>query len=182
MIANSRILLIISGGIAAYKCLDLIRCLRRKGAEVQPILTKGGAEFVTPLSVATIAQRRGHQDLFSLTDESEMGHIELSRDAELLVAAPATADIIAKMRAGIADDLATTVLLATNKPIMIAPAMNVQMWGHAATQDNVEVLKTRGVNFIGPEEGDMACGEYGMGRMTEPHVIANAVVNFFQIY
>ena len=181
MSEKKRVLLIVSGGIAAYKSLDLIRKLKTQELSVRCILTRGGAQFVTALSLETLSEEKVYEDLFSLTDESEMGHIELSRDAGLLVAAPATADIIAKMRAGIADDLATTVLLATNKPIMIAPAMNVQMWEHAATQDNVEVLKTRGVGIIGPEEGDMACGEFGMGRMAEPDVIAKAIIDFFKI-
>ncbi len=167
MIANSRILLIISGGIAAYKCLDLIRCLRRKGAEVQPILTKGGAEFVTPLSVATIAQRRVHQDLFSLTEESEISHIRLAQECDLIVIAPATADIIGKMANGLADDLATTVLSATDKPIIIAPAMNTRMWNNPTIQKNICRLQKGGTVIVGPYHGELAEGEIGIGRMAE---------------
>ncbi|MDP6109355.1 MAG: flavoprotein, partial [Rhodospirillales bacterium] len=166
-----RVLLIITGGIAAYKSLELIRDLQRRKIAVRCILTRAGAEFVTPMALAALSGDKVYQDIFSLTDESEMGHIELSRDADLIVVAPATANIIAKMRAGIADDLASTTLLATGKPVVIAPAMNVRMWEHAATQENIGVLKDRGISLIGPNEGDMACNEFGMGRMAEPSKI-----------
>lgn len=174
-----RILLIVSGGIAAVKCPDLIRRLAEKGIRSRPLLTAGGAQFVTPLSLAALSGDKVYEDLFSLSDESEMGHIELSRQADLIVVAPATADILAKMAAGLATDLATTALLATDKPVMVAPAMNVRMWEHPATQDNVALLKRRGVRFVGPEEGEMACGEYGMGRMSEPESIVEAVLDFY---
>ena len=179
MTDTKRVLLIISGGIAAYKSLELIRLLKGRNIAVRCVLTKGGAQFVTPLSLAALSEDKVYEDLFSLTDESEMGHIELSRDADLLLVAPATADLLAKMRAGLADDLATTALLVTDKPVMAAPAMNVRMWEHAATQENIGVLQARGVTILGPEEGDMACGEYGMGRMSEPTTIAEAVSDFF---
>ncbi|MBT3991178.1 MAG: bifunctional phosphopantothenoylcysteine decarboxylase/phosphopantothenate--cysteine ligase CoaBC [Rhodospirillaceae bacterium] len=179
MVSGKRVLLIIAGGIAAFKSLELIRNLRRRDIAVRCILTQAGSQFVTPLSLAALTEDKVYQDLFSLTDESEMGHIELSRDADLVVVAPATANILAKMRAGIADDLATTALLATDKPVYVAPAMNVRMWEHAASQDNIAVLQERGVKIIGPEEGDMACGEYGLGRMSEPETIAEAIENFF---
>ena len=179
MTETKRVLLIISGGIAAYKSLELIRLLKGRGIAVRCVLTKGGAQFVTRLSLAALSEDKVYEDLFSLTNESEMGHIELSRDADLLLVVPATADILAKMSAGLADDLATTALLATDKPVMAAPAMNVRMWEHAATQENIGVLQERGVTILGPEEGDMACGEYGMGRMSEPAAIAEAVLDFF---
>ena len=172
-----RVLLIVSGGIAAYKSLELIRLLRTRAVAVRCILTKGGAQFVTPLSLAALSGDTVYQDLFSLTDESEMGHIERSRDADLLLVMPASADILAKMNAGLADDLAATALLATDKPVLVAPAMNVRMWEHAATRDNVENLAARGIQFVGPVEGDMACGEFGYGRMAEPAEIAEAVLN-----
>jgi phosphopantothenoylcysteine decarboxylase/phosphopantothenate--cysteine ligase len=172
---GKRILLIISGGIAAYKSLELIRRLRERGAGVSCILTQGGAQFVTPLSVAAITEEKVYADIFSLTDESEMGHIQLSRAADLLVVAPASADIIAKMAAGLADDLATTALLATDKPVLIAPAMNVRMWHHGATQANLAQLADRGVKQVGPGEGPMACNEFGMGRMAEPADILAAI-------
>jgi phosphopantothenoylcysteine decarboxylase/phosphopantothenate--cysteine ligase len=162
------ILLIVGGGIAAYKSLELIRRLRERGYGVRTILTRAGAEFVTPLSVSALAGEKVFQDLFSLTDESEMGHIELSRSADLLVVAPATADLMAKLAIGQANDLASTALLATDKPVLMAPAMNVRMWTHPATQRNLGLLKSSGVNFIGPNEGEMACGEFGPGRMAEP--------------
>jgi len=177
---GNRILLIVSGGIAAYKVLELIRRLKERGVAVRCILTKGGAEFVTPLSLAAISEDKVYADLFSLTDEAEMGHIELSRQADLLLVAPASADILAKMAGGHADDLATTALLATDKPVMVAPAMNVRMWEHAATRANMEVLKARGVLVVGPTEGDMACGEYGFGRMSEPADIRDAVLAFLE--
>ena len=182
MADRKRVLLIVAGGIAAYKSLELIRFLLARGFAVRCILTTSGAEFVTPLSLAALSGDKVYRELFSLTDESEMGHIELSRSADLVVVAPATADILAKMRAGLADDLATTALLATDKPVMVAPAMNVRMWEHAATQDNLRVLAERGVHVIGPDEGPMACGEFGMGRMTEPGAIAEAIDDFFGAY
>lgn len=171
-----RILLIVSGGIAAYKVLETIRHLRRRGVAVRCVLTAGGAQFVTPLSLHALSEDKVYQDLFSLTDESEMGHIELSRQADLVVVAPASADILAKMTAGLCDDLATTLLLATDKPVLVAPAMNVRMWDHAATQENLATLIRRGVSVIGPEEGPMACGEYGYGRLVEPDHLAAAIL------
>ena len=180
VLGEKRILLIIAGGIAAYKCLDLIRRLKERGASVRAILTRGGSQFVTPLSVAALTEDKVYQDLFSLTDEAEMGHIQLSRSADLLVVAPATADILARMTAGLADDLAATALLATDTPVLAAPAMNVRMWTHPATQHNLAVLAGRGILFVGPNDGDMACGEYGPGRMAEPLEIVAAVEAFFQ--
>ncbi|KRS12537.1 bifunctional phosphopantothenoylcysteine decarboxylase/phosphopantothenate synthase [Roseovarius atlanticus] len=175
MLAGKRILLIIGGGIAAYKALDLIRRLRERGASVTPVLTRAGGEFVTPLSVSALAGTKVFQDLFDLTDEAEMGHIELSRSADLIVVAPATADLMAKMAGGQADDLASTLLLATDTAVLLAPAMNVRMWGHAATQRNIATLKGDGIGFVGPNAGDMACGEHGPGRMSEPLEIVAAV-------
>jgi phosphopantothenoylcysteine decarboxylase/phosphopantothenate--cysteine ligase len=175
MSVKKRVLLIVSGGIAAYKSLELVRNLKNAGIAIRCILTPGGAQFVTTLSLATLSEDKVYEDLFSVADQGGIGHIELSRNADLLVVAPATADIIAKMRAGIADDLATAALLATDKPVLIAPAMNVRMWVHEATQENMAVLSDRGVNIIGPDEGDMACGEYGMGRMSEPDAITIAI-------
>ncbi len=166
----------ISGGIAAYKSLELIRRLRDHEVAVRPILTRGGAQFVTPLAVASLAGDKVYTDLFSLTDEAEMGHIRLSREADLVVVAPATADLMAKMAGGHADDLASTALLATDKPVLIAPAMNPAMWAHAATQRNVERLQGDGVALVGPAAGDMACGEEGTGRMAEPGVILEAIL------
>ncbi len=182
MLVGKRILLVISGGIAAYKCLELIRRLREAGASVRCILTKAGAEFVTPLSLAALTEDKVYGELFSLTDEAEMGHIQLSRDADLLVVAPATADILAKMAHGRADDLASTALLATDKPVMAAPAMNVRMWQHAATQANVATLAGRGVLIVGPCEGPMACGEFGFGRMAEPDEILAAIGGYFGVH
>lgn len=179
MSSGKRVLLIVSGGIAAYKVPMLIRALKGAGTDVRCILTRGGAKFVTPLTLASLSEDKVYEDIFSLTDEHEMGHIELSRSADLVVVAPATADILAKMRAGIADDLATTALLATDKTVMVAPAMNVRMWEHAATQANLAELAGRGIRVIGPDEGDMACGEHGMGRMAEPEAIAGAINDFF---
>ncbi len=173
-LAGKRILLIVGGGIAAYKALELIREFRKRGASVRGILTKAGSEFVTPLSVASLTGDTCYTDLFSLTDEAAMGHIELSRDADLLVVAPATADLLAKMANGLANDLASTALLATDKRVLVAPAMNVRMWTHAATQRNVASLKGDGIAFVGPDEGEMACGEFGPGRMAEPAAIAEA--------
>ena len=179
MLDGRRILLIISGGIAAYKCLDLIRQLRAQGAAVRCILTKSATEFVTPLSVSALSGDKVYGDLFSLTDEHDMGHIQLSRDADLLVVAPATANILARMAHGIADDLATTALLATDKPVMVAPSMNVRMWEHAATRANMAFLRTRNVTILGPDSGDMACGEFGEGRMIEPAEIVAAIERSF---
>ena len=174
MLASRRILLIIGGGIAAFKSLDLIRRLRERGAIVTPVLTRAGEEFVTPLSVSALAGQKVFRDLFDLTDEAEMGHIELSRSADLIVVAPATADLMAKMAQGHADDLASTLLLATDTPVMVAPAMNVRMWDHPATQRNIATLKGDGIGFVGPNDGDMACGEHGPGRMAEPLEIVAA--------
>lgn len=176
MLTGKRILLIIGGGVAAYKSLLLIRELQGLGASVRCVLTRAGAEFVTPLSVGALSGDTVYQDLFDLTAEAEMGHIELSRSADLLVVAPATADLMAKMTAGLADDLASTLLLATDTPVMIAPSMNVRMWDHPATQANLKTLKARGILTVGPEEGDMACGEYGYGRLAEPQTIAQEIV------
>jgi len=175
MLTGKRILLIISGGIAAYKSLELIRRLRERGASVVPVMTKAAEEFVTPLSVSALAGVEVHRDLFDLTKEADMGHIQLSRVADLLVVAPATADLMAKMAQGRADDLASTLLLATDTPVLVAPAMNVRMWDHAATQRNIATLKQDGVRFVGPNEGDMACGEFGPGRMSEPLEIVAAI-------
>ena len=172
---NKRILLIVAGGIAAYKSLELIRLLSKAGATVQVILTRAGAEFVTPLSLSSLSGSKVYSDLFNLTDEAEMGHIELSRDADLLVVAPATADLMAKMANGLCNDLASTALLATDKPVLIAPAMNVRMWEHAATRRNVARLTEDGIHMVGPNEGDMACGEFGFGRMAEPDEILTAI-------
>ncbi|MFC3230856.1 bifunctional phosphopantothenoylcysteine decarboxylase/phosphopantothenate--cysteine ligase CoaBC [Marinibaculum pumilum] len=175
MLTGRRILLIVGGGIAAYKSLDLVRRLRERGARVRCVLTGAGAEFVTPLSLSALSEDRVYRDLFDLTDESEMGHIQLSRDADLLVVAPATADLMAKMAAGLADDLASTVLLATDTPVLAAPAMNVRMYEHPATRRNMATLAGDGVAFVGPNEGAMACGEFGAGRMAEPLEIVAAV-------
>jgi phosphopantothenoylcysteine decarboxylase/phosphopantothenate--cysteine ligase len=173
MLSGKRLLLIIGGGIAAYKVLELIRRLRDRGVDVRCVLTQAGAQFVTPLSVAALSENKVYQELFSLTDESEMGHIRLSREADLVLVAPATANLMAKMAAGIADDLATTALLATDKPVLIAPSMNLFMWQHAATQANLATLKSRGVTVIGPAAGDLACGETGSGRLVEvPDLLA----------
>jgi phosphopantothenoylcysteine decarboxylase/phosphopantothenate--cysteine ligase len=175
VLTGKRVLLIIGGGIAAYKSLELIRRLKERGCTVRAILTQGGAQFITALSVGSLTGEKVYQELFNLTDEAEMGHIELSRAADLLVIAPATAHLMARMAAGLADNLATTALLATDKPVLIAPAMNVRMWHHAATQRNVAQLKADGILFAGPTEGDMACGEFGLGRMAEPAEILAAI-------
>jgi len=169
------VLLIIGGGIAAYKSLELIRRLRERGAHVRAILTRAGAEFVTPLSVSALTGEKVFQDLFSLTDEAEMGHIQLSRSADLVVVAPATADLMAKLASGHANDLASTALLATDKRVLMAPAMNVRMWNHPATMRNLKTLIGDGTFFIGPNDGEMACGEFGPGRMAEPNEIADAI-------
>jgi phosphopantothenoylcysteine decarboxylase/phosphopantothenate--cysteine ligase len=172
---GKRVLLIISGGIAAYKALELIRLLRRQGCGVTCVLTDNGGQFVTPLSLQALSESKVYSDLFSLTDESEMGHIQLSRAADLVVVAPATANILAKMAAGLADDLASTVLLATDKPVLVAPAMNVRMWLHKATQANMATLIGRGVHVVDPTEGAMACNEFGPGRLAEPPDILAAI-------
>ncbi len=175
MLSSKRILLIIGGGIAAYKSLDLIRRLRERGAAVTPVLTRAAEEFVTPLSVSALAGEKVYRDLFDLTDEAEMGHIQLSRSADLIVVAPATADLMGKMAGGLANDLASTLLMATDTPVLCAPAMNVRMWEHPATGRNQVQLEADGVRFVGPNEGDMACGEYGPGRMSEPLEIVAAI-------
>jgi len=172
---GKRILLIIGGGIAAYKACELIRELRRRGALVRCVLTAGGAHFVTAMSLAALSEDKVYTELFDLKDEAEMGHIQLSREADLVVVCPATADLLAKMAAGIADDLATTLLLATDKPVLATPAMNVRMWRHAATQRNIARLKADGVIVLDPDEGEMACGEYGPGRLPEIVAIADAI-------
>lgn len=179
MLHGKRILLIVSGGIAAYKTPELVRRLREQGASVRCILTEAGAQMVSPLALAAVSGDKVYGELFSLTDEAEMGHIQLSRAADLLVVAPASADILAKMAHGLAGDLATTALLATDKPVLVAPAMNVRMWTHPATQANLAILVARGVTSVGPDEGDMACGEYGPGRMAEPMAIVAAVAAHF---
>src|SRR5690606_9189983 len=158
-----------------YKALETIRELKKAGASVVPVLTRAAEEFVTPLSVSALAGENVRRDLFSLSDEAQMGHIELSRAADLLVVAPATADLMAKMAQGLANDLASTLLLATDKRVLIAPAMNVRMWNHPATQRNLATLTADGVLVVGPDEGDMACGEFGLGRMAEPPVIVAAI-------
>jgi phosphopantothenoylcysteine decarboxylase / phosphopantothenate---cysteine ligase len=176
---NRRILLLIGGGIAAYKALDLIRELRRCGMDVRCVMTSAAQAFITPLSVAALSENQVHTDLFSLKDEAEMGHIQLSRAADLVVVCPATADLLAKMAQGLAGDLASTVLLATDKPVLAAPAMNVRMWHHAATQRNVAQLKSDGVQFVGPTDGAMACGEFGLGRMSDvPDIVAAINAHF----
>lgn len=175
MVQDRRILLIIGGGIAAYKSLELIRLIRKAGGSVTPVLTGAAKSFVTPLSAASLAGEKVYDDLFDLTDEAEMGHIQLSRVTDLVVAAPATANLMAKMAGGNADDLASTLLLATDTPVLIAPAMNVRMWQHPATRRNLATLAADGVAVVGPNEGDMACGEYGPGRMAEPEEILAAI-------
>jgi phosphopantothenoylcysteine decarboxylase/phosphopantothenate--cysteine ligase len=175
MLNGKRVLLVIGGGIAAYKILELIRRLRERSIEVRVVMTQAAQQFITPLSVASLSGNKVHLDLFSLTDETEMGHIELSRSADLIVVAPATADLLAKMAHGLAQDLASTLLLATDKKILVAPAMNIRMWQHPATQRNIAQLQKDGVGFVGPNEGSMACGEFGPGRMSEPHEILSAI-------
>ena len=174
-LSRARILLIISGGIAAYKSLELIRRLKDRGATVRVVMTSAAREFISPLSAATLSGQSVRDDLFSLTDEAEIGHIELSRAADLIVVAPASANILARMAGGLADDMATTVLLATDKRVLVAPAMNVRMWLHPATRRNLDRLKEDGVLFVGPESGSMACGEFGPGRMAEPPAIVEAI-------
>jgi phosphopantothenoylcysteine decarboxylase / phosphopantothenate---cysteine ligase len=172
-----RVLLVVGGGVAAYKALELVRLLRKAGVAVRPVLTRAGAQFVTPLSLSALAEDRVYDDLFSLTDEAEMGHIQLSRSADLVVVAPATADLMAKAANGLAGDLASTLLLATDKPVLMAPAMNVRMWEHRATRRNLATLKADGILFVGPDEGAMACGEYGPGRLAEPEAIFQAIMD-----
>jgi phosphopantothenoylcysteine decarboxylase/phosphopantothenate--cysteine ligase len=167
----ARVLLIVGGGIAAYKSLELVRLLRKSGHEVTPVLTGGGEHFVTPMALGALAQNVVYNSLWELKDEVEMGHIELSRSADFILVCPATADLLAKMAAGIADDLATTLLLATDKKVVVAPAMNVRMWQHPATERNIAQLKGDGVSVIDPDEGEMACGEFGPGRLPEPEAI-----------
>jgi phosphopantothenoylcysteine decarboxylase / phosphopantothenate---cysteine ligase len=174
-LAGRRVLLIVSGGIAAYKALELIRLLRGRGWGVTCVLTEAGRQFVTPLSLQALSETKVYTDLFSLTDESEMGHIKLSRSTDLVVVAPASADILAKLAAGLAGDLASTLLLATDKPVLVAPAMNVRMWQHAATQANMALLTARGIHVVGPDEGAMACNEFGPGRLAEPPAILSAI-------
>jgi len=178
-VQGKRILLIVGGGIAAYKSVELVRRLKERGASLRAILTKGGAEFVTPLSLSVLTEEKAFIDLFDLKDEAEIGHIRLSREADLVVVAPATADLLAKMAHGLADDLATAVLLATDKQVLAAPAMNLRMWEHPATRRNMATLRADGIAFVGPEEGEMACGEYGLGRMAEPEAILAAIERFF---
>ena len=180
ILRGRRVLLIISGGIAAYKVLELIRRLRDQGCAVTAIMTRAAEEFVTPMAVAALTGNKVYQDLFSLTDEAEMGHIELSRSADLIVVAPASADLLARMAQGSASDLAATTLLATDTPVLAAPAMNVRMWDHPATQRNLATLKADGIRFVGPNDGSMACGEYGPGRMAEPAEILAAIEANFQ--
>jgi len=179
-LAGKTVLLIIGGGIAAYKTHELVRLLKTRGARVRIIMTRAAEEFVTPLSLASLSGEKVHTALFSLTDEVEMGHIQLSRSADLLVVTPATADLMAKMAHGLADDLASTALLATDKPVLIAPAMNVRMWRHPATMRNVETLKRDGIALVGPDEGEMACGEFGPGRMAEPAEILASIIDMLK--
>ncbi len=179
MLDGKRVLLIVGGGIAAYKSLELIRQVRKTGGAVTPVLTRAAMEFITPLSASALAGEKAYTDLFDLTDEAEMGHIELSRSADMLVVAPATADFVAKMAGGHADDLASTLLMATDTPVLIAPAMNMRMWLHQANQRNIALLESDGVARVGPSEGEMACGEYGPGRMAEPDEIVDAIIARF---
>jgi len=174
---GKRILLIVGGGIAAYKACELVRAMRKAGAAVRCVLTAGGAHFVTPLALSALSEDKVYTDLWDLTNEAEMGHIQLSRQADLVVVVPATADLLAKMAAGMADDLATTLLLATDKPVLTAPAMNVRMWQHSATRRNVTTLRGDGVTVLEPDEGPMACGEYGPGRLPEPDAILAAIAD-----
>jgi phosphopantothenoylcysteine decarboxylase/phosphopantothenate--cysteine ligase len=174
-----RVLLIVGGGIAAYKALELVRLLKKSGHQVTPVLTRAGENFVTAMSLGTLAESPVYTSLWELKDEVEIGHIQLSRAADLVLVCPATADLLAKMVAGVADDLATTLLLATDKPVVVAPAMNVRMWLHPATQRNVAQLKADGVTVIDPDEGEMACGEYGPGRLPEPQAIMDLLAAEF---
>ena len=179
-LSSKKILLIICGGIAAYKSLEIIRLLKKKSVMIKTILTKRGAEFVTPLSITSLSQSKVYQDLFSIENEAEMDHISMSRWADLILIAPATANTISKLANGNADDLASTVALASNKKILVAPAMNVRMWDHQSTRENISKLKTYSYKLIGPEIGDMACGEYGEGKMLEPKNIVNEIENYFK--
>ena len=176
----ARVLLIVGGGIAAYKSLELVRLLKKAEHQVTPVLTRGGEHFVTAMSLGTLAESQVHTSLWELKDEVEIGHIQLSRAADFLPVCPATADLLAKMAAGIADDLATTLLLATDKRVVVAPAMNVRMWLHAATQRNVAQLKADGVQVIEPAEGEMACGEFGPGRLPEPQAIMDQLTDLLK--
>ncbi len=171
----SRVLLIVGGGIAAYKALELVRLLKKSGHQVTPVLTSGGEHFVTAMSLGTLAESQVHTSLWELKDEVEIGHIQLSRSADFVLVCPATADLLAKMAAGLADDLATTLLLATDKPVVVAPAMNVRMWNHPATRRNLAQLQADGVKIIDPAEGEMACGEFGPGRLPEPQDIMDSL-------
>jgi phosphopantothenoylcysteine decarboxylase/phosphopantothenate--cysteine ligase len=173
--SGKRILLIVGGGIAAYKACELVRLIRKSGGSVRCVLTRSGAQFVTPMTLAALSEQPVHTSLWDLKDEVEMGHIQLSREADLIAIAPATADLLAKMAAGIADDLATTLLLATDKPVLACPAMNVRMWEHVATRRNVAQLREDGIAILDPDEGEMACGEYGAGRLPEPDAILAAI-------
>lgn len=176
----ARVLLIVGGGIAAYKALELVRLLKKSGHSVTPVLTRAGEHFVTPMSLGTLAECQVHTSLWELKDEIEIGHIQLSRAADFVLVCPATADLVAKMAAGIADDLATTLLLATDKPVVIAPAMNVRMWLHPATQRNLAQVRLDGARIIEPAEGEMACGEFGIGRLPEPHEIVDQLSDFLK--
>lgn len=178
---EKRILLIVGGGIAAYKACELIRLIRKAGMSVRCVLTEGGAQFITPMTLAALSEQPVHTSLWDLKDEAEMGHIQLSREADLIVVCPATADLIAKMAAGIADSLATTLLLATDKPVLIAPAMNVRMWEHAATARNVEQLRSDGIRVLQPDEGPMACGEFGDGRLPDPERIFEEISKYLYV-
>ncbi len=180
MLEGKKILLVITGGIAAYKSLELIRLLQVNKASVVTVMTKSSQQFVTPLSVSAIAGSKVYTELFDLTAEAEMGHIELSRSADIILVAPASADFLSKMAQGTCDDLASTLLLATDKPVLVAPSMNVRMWHHPATQRNLNVIRDDGIITIGPNEGDMACGEFGLGRMSEPSEIITFLINFFK--
>ena len=172
---GKKILLIICGGIAAYKSLELIRLFKKKNASIKTILTKSGSKFITPLSISSLSQEKVYTDLFDAKNESEMDHIALSRWADFILIAPATANIISKLSYGLADDLASTVVLASNKKIFLAPAMNVRMWEHPSTKENLNKINSYGYQVIGPEIGDMACGEFGKGKMTEPNEIINTI-------
>ena len=179
--ARPKILLVVGGGIAAYKACELVRLIRKGGGDVTCVVTKGGQQFVTPMSLAALSENQVYTNLWDLKNEVEMGHIELSREADLVVVCPATADLLAKMASGIADDLATTLILATDKPVMAVPAMNVRMWEHEATQRNIEWLRQAGVNVVDPDEGPMACGEFGYGRLPEPDAIWREIASYFDI-
>lgn len=181
MLEGKKVLLVITGGIAAYKSLELIRLLQISKASVVPVMTKSAQQFLKPLSVAAIAGSKVYTELFDLTAESEMGHIELSRSADIILVAPASADFLSKMAQGICDDLATTILLATDTPVLVAPSMNVRMWHHPATQRNMHAINSDGIFTIGPNEGDMACGEFGHGRMAEPAEITTFLDNYFKV-